>query len=256
VGPRDLIIYGTENQENDYPYLAYLVIQLDENTTFCGGTLIDPNWILTTASCVDTALNITAWLGVHNISSVNVSDPGVEYHFIYPDDIYIYPGYDSKWIDGDFALLYLSNGSNKTIPVLNPDIFVPAEKDTVWVSGWGDLLSDDNYASYPSVPMEVSLEVVGRDACELAYADSFTITNDMLCATGWGEGSACNGDSGGPVVMKDPNGDHSKDVLVGVVSWAKPGCNYPNWPTVFARVSSALSWFLSMMPSEMALAPP
>ena len=97
---RDLIFGGTEIQENDYPYLAYLSINKpNENTTFCGGTLIDPNWILTTASCVDTALNITAWLGVHNISSVNVSDPGVEYHSIYPVDIYIYPGYDSKRID-------------------------------------------------------------------------------------------------------------------------------------------------------------
>jgi len=231
-GPRDLIFGGTEVQEGDYPYLAYL--------GGCGGTLIKPNWILTAAHCVDGASNITALLGAHNISSFE--EPGVEYHFISQDDIYIYPGYESKRIDGDFALLYLSSGSNKTTPVLNTDIFVPEEKDTVWVSGWGN--TDYYNPYYPSVPMEVSLEVVGRDACKLTYADSTTITNDMLCATGWGAGGSCQGDSGGPVIMKDPNGNHSKDVLVSIVSNGI-GCNYTNRPDVYSRVSAALSWFLS-----------
>jgi len=97
--------------------------------------------------------------------------------------------------------------------------------------------------------MEVSLEVVGRDARELAYPDtSLSITNDMLCATGRGAGASCQGDSGGPVIMKDPNGNHSKDVLVSIVSNGI-GCNYTNRPDVYSRVSAALSWFLSVIPA-------
>ena len=115
---------------------------------------------------------------------------------------------------------------------------------------FGSLLSQSLLCSYRK-----NLEVVGRDACVLAYAALYDITNDMVCATGWGEESACQGDSGGPVVMKDPNGDHSKDVLVGVVSCGEV-CNRPNRPGVYSRVSAALSWFLSMMPCEKALDQP
>ena len=71
-GPRDLIIDGTEFKEGDYPYLAYLYIQSDKNASMFEGTLIDPNSILTAAHCADTALNITAYLGMLNISSLTL----------------------------------------------------------------------------------------------------------------------------------------------------------------------------------------
>ena len=109
----------------------------------------------------------------------------------------------------------------------------------------GGFDTDPHYLYLSYVPMEVSLEVVGRDACELTYVDSLTTTNDMLCATGWGVESYCQGDSGGPVIKKNPNGNHSKDVLIGVVSWGV-GCIYHNRPDVYSRVSASLSWFLSV----------
>jgi len=190
------------------------------------------------------------------MSLIQSGNQEVNFILFLKDDIHIYPGYDSRRIAGDFALLYLSSGSNKPTPVLNPNIIVPAEKDTIWISGRGETYTDDDYPNYSSVPREKSLEVARRDACELTYADfsNNEITNAMLGATGWGEGSCCQGDSVGPAaLMKDLNGDHLKDVLVGVVSWGAIGCNYANRCTVLSRVSEALSWFLSMMPSAMEL---
>lgn len=64
----------------------------------------------------------------------------------------------------------------------------------------------------------------------------------MICA-GYRDGGIdhCYGDSGGPLV-EDHNG-HVR--LIGVVSFAK-GCAKPNYPGVYARVSSVRRWIESV----------
>ena len=224
-GPRDLIIDGTEFKEGDYPYLAYLYIQSDENASMFGGALIDPNWILTAANCADTALNITAFLGMYNISFLMLKIQTLS------SIIFIQMTSDLSRLGFQKAGRRFCIAIYKK-RVLNYDIFVPAEKDNVWVSGWENT---DYYNPYYSfVPMEISLEV-----------DYYDITNDMLCATARGAGASCQEDSGGPVITKDPNGNHSNDVLVDVVGWSV-GCNYAKRPDLYSRVSAALSWLLSM----------
>ena len=66
------------------------------------------------------------------------------------------------------------------------------------------------------------------------------ITSNMLCASANNKDS-CQGDSGGPLVKGN--------VQVGVVSWGID-CADPNFPGVYARVSSQYNWIESEVCKE------
>ena len=88
----------------------------------------------------------------------------------------------------------------------------------------------------------VRVPAITNADCNSAYGGS--ITDAMICAgyPGVGGKDACQGDSGGPFVCND-NGNA---VIAGVVSWGN-GCALADYPGVYARTTTALSWIQSNM---------
>ncbi len=87
----------------------------------------------------------------------------------------------------------------------------------------------------PDYLQHVDVAYMDRNDC-INNSDyvSTDISEDMICAASPGK-DACNGDSGGPLI------DREKNVLVGVVSWAKGGCANPKYPGVYSSVSNQVS---------------
>ena len=64
----------------------------------------------------------------------------------------------------------------------------------------------------------------------------------FVCAgTSNGGKDSCEGDSGGPMVIKGRNGRYE---LAGVISWGI-GCAEPNLPGVCTRISVFRDWILA-----------
>ncbi|XP_015416182.1 PREDICTED: mastin-like, partial [Myotis davidii] len=86
----------------------------------------------------------------------------------------------------------------------------------------------------PKNLQEAEVPIVADEICRQHYGN--VIQDDMLCAGSQGRG-ICQGDSGGPLVCKW----RGTWVQVGVVSLTQEHC-LPNFPGVYARVTSFLPW--------------
>ncbi|XP_054570126.1 mastin-like [Eptesicus fuscus] len=100
---------------------------------------------------------------------------------------------------------------------------------------------------WPYQLQEVMVPIVGNRVCNQRYQNSSNntgqiIKEDMLCAGSEGQDS-CQGDSGGPLVCSWK----CTWVQVGIVSWGYI-CGHRDFPGVYARVMSYISWIRKYVP--------
>lgn len=88
----------------DFPWHASLVVKYRDNTeaapTFCSGTILHENWILTTADCVSNAATIRV-----DVGSVEINTPLVT---VYPDGLIVHPQFKKDKLQNNIALLHLA----------------------------------------------------------------------------------------------------------------------------------------------------
>jgi len=227
--PEEGIVGGTTARAGEFPYIVSLQ---RSSSHFCGGSLLNANTVITAAHCsVSSVVGSVSGLRVR-AGSLNRNSGGV---LVGVSSVTVHPSYRSASQDFDVAIWKLSTSipTSSTIgyaalPAANSD---PVAGSTTTVAGWGALSEG---GSSPTVLYKVDVPVVSRASCRSSYGTS-AITNNMFCAgVAAGGRDSCQGDSGGPIV------DASR-VLIGLVSWGQ-GCAQPNYPGVYSRVSTLLSF--------------
>jgi trypsin len=193
----------------------------------CGGTLIGPNVVLSAGHCGSYA-GSTVTIGTTRVAVVQSRR---------------HPSFNSNTIENDFYLHQLTSPVTTTGAqvTLNTNAALPTAGQALTTLGLG-LTSDGGRPA--SSLRDVVVSAISDANCLQAYGSSVFKSNVMFCAGDSGK-DACQGDSGGPIVIRDG----SNHVLTGVVSFGY-GCADPNYPGVYARVSSAFAWITSVACTE------
>ncbi len=246
--PEPRIVGGQEADPGEWPWQVALIApgRDPHEGQFCGGSMIEPGWVLTAAHCVDhnDESRVEVAAGVFDLA---VPEAGFERRSV--AEIIVHPGWNPNTNDNDIALLRLSSpipfrgASGDMLPITGIQLPSPAVGalvgENATVTGWGNTRGQPNPGgtSFPSRLHEVSVPVISNADCNLAYGD---ITDNMICAgVPQGGVDSCQGDSGGPLVRFNDAAERWEQI--GVVSFGI-GCAAPGFPGVYARVSQYISW--------------
>ena len=236
-----MVVGGNEvTPENAYPWIASLQYY---GVHYCGGTLIDAEWILTAAHCwVDangSTYPITSQdkvvLGEHSLSNPSGREQEIGF-----SEVHIHPDFNYLTFENDFALLKLSNKATLN-EYVNLVSLVSTSSSLVGTSsviaGWGATYYGGEVVD---ILRQANVSILADTACS-NYGAAF-FSGSMLCGgTNDGSKDTCQGDSGGPLVY--PDGITWKQV--GVTSWGYE-CGVANYPGVYARIPTALDWIYSV----------
>lgn len=264
AGAGSLIVGGSPAAPGSWPSIVALVDPAAPDASlgrFCGGTLVDVQWVLTAQHCtfdeVGSALvpaRIDVVLGATDLS-VTAGAQRIDV-----DQIVRAPGFSLRDLANDVALLHLAEPATLGPNVAVMDVVSPTDRgkwaggEEVQIAGWGDTTGNGTFSNQLH---EATTHAVSNLACERAYrpvALPFFQRDSMVCAGELQTGGidSCEGDSGGPLVITGASGARA---LVGAVSWGV-GCAQAGQPGVYSRLDAFRSFIYGPSGAITGVVPP
>ncbi|XP_044730885.1 chymotrypsin-like [Chrysoperla carnea] len=237
--PENRIVNGSETLPHQYPFQAAILAQEQSvDVDFCGGTLITKRFVLTAAHCLYGYKHLTVVLGAHNLS---INEPSQQ--VFYTDEFVVHPRWFVTFLisRNDVGLVKLPRDAllNEFVQTIRlprlhqmETTFSGMNATTI---GWGKTKMSENV--HRDVLRHVSNPIVAYESCREQFAAYIPIDKKChICFSNEQGRGVCNGDSGGPLIIRDEDGEITQ---VGVTSFIT-ACENPERPAGFARISSYL----------------
>ncbi|XP_062898993.1 granzyme K-like [Mobula hypostoma] len=225
---------------------TYMVSIQNATEHICGGILIDKQWVLTSADCVEEARRVV--IGKHSLKYAKGNN------IFRPIEKKKHPKYNKKKEWNNLALLKLDKAikSKKFAKTLSlpksPRDIKPGTKCKVF--GWGQTTRDDKDPS--DTLQETTVTIIDRKTCNSRkyYNQDPVINDDMMCAGDKPENYAkmCRGDAGGPLICKSLF--LKVESLTGIAIFGK-GCDVKDKPGIYTRLTkNYIEWIKKTIKSK------
>jgi len=222
------IVGGNEARVSQFPFSVLTVI---DNMWWCGGSIINANYVLTAAHCI--YLSSTA--SMYTIISL---DEGY-YWTSTSSRLVVHEHYDDYNLINDIGLMRSATPAPNNI--YTNYINLPRQYAGNNFAGYNATIQgfgvySDERGEVSEVKRYVEQTIMVNNQCYW-----YPLESEMCTDTTGGRGP-CNGDSGGGLFVGDTDNHSSDRFVVGIVSFgALAGCEL-DYPAVYTRVTYYLSW--------------
>ncbi|CAG5054994.1 unnamed protein product [Parnassius apollo] len=226
---------GNATDTKNFPYMAAIIIN---GRLWCAGAIVDVNWVLTAAHCLNYVLHVSPLKTLGQFVKVRVGSSRVHENGELMDVVGAvrHPKFEEEPVPhADVALLKLAENLefDETIDLIRiyDGMKEPFAQSFVAVSGWGATEGTETaFRDHTPDLLTTRLKVRTRSYCIDAYqlVNGFQFTPDFFCASlRNGTRDLCLFDAGAPAVQRNQ--------LMGIMSFGPERCGHSYQPAVFIK---------------------